>query len=349
MGRLAGLDAVRAAMMLLGIVVHSAIPFASGGTSAGYWVAPEQSLSVTVVLLVIHHWRMPVFFFLAGFVAWRLTGTRGVEAFLRNRGRRILGPWLASLVLLTPVMGLVADWNGSAARHPAPFHLWFLEYLLLFSMVLAAIRHWASEGLEAAARWCWSRSRWWVVAAPTAAALVLFPYAVVPYPAEFLPWWQVVVTHGWFYAAGAMFQAARPVLPWRALLAVVPAATAANLWLTRRAVEAGDVPDWLLAMSASAVIWTTLGALIGWASGWRSSAPRLVQELSRASYWIYLVHFPLALALPRVLSLWMPGIALPLLGTVLLTLLLAWGLWPPLWRQLFPSSRADRPQPVDNG
>lgn len=327
--RLPGLDLLRALMMLLGIVVHAGIPYASGGTSPGYWVSPERSVGVTVLLLVIHHWRMPIFFFLAGFFGRRLLLRYGGSHFLRNRARRILLPWVVTLSLLTPVMVWVARWNGSAEVHAAPLHLWFLEYLLLFSLALAAMWWWDALGwLDQAGRWLWSRrGRLWMIA-PTALALQLFPLAVVPYPAEFLPWWEVVVTHGWFYATGAMFGAARPALAWRWLGLVAVVSTGLNLWLTEQAVQGGAIPGWWLACSASVVIWSTLGAMMGWAMEYSGRAPRAVKNLADASYWIYLVHFPLALALPRLLSAVVPGVAWPLAASVGLTLVISWATRP---------------------
>ncbi|MCX6599868.1 MAG: acyltransferase family protein [Acidobacteria bacterium] len=324
--RLPGLDLLRALMMLLGIVVHTGIPYASGGTSPGYWVAPQQSIGVTVLLLVIHHWRMPVFFFLAGLFGRRLLLRYGAADFLRHRARRILLPWLVSLAVITPVMPWVAEWNRSAERHAAPLHLWFLEYLLLFSMLMAALWRWdALRRLDQLGGWLWRRAGGLWLLVPTALTLPLFPYAVVPYPAEFLPWWQVVVTHGWFYAAGAMFDAVRPALPWRRLILLALIATGLNLWLTEQAVRGIDIPGWWLGCSASLEIWSTLGALTGWAMEYSRRPPAALRSLADASYWIYLVHFPLALVLPRLLSAVLPGIALPLAAAAGLTLAISWG------------------------
>lgn len=318
--RLAGLDLLRAAMMLLGIVVHAGIPYAVGGMSPGYWVAPERSMAVTVVLLVIHHWRMPVFFFLAGFHGRHLLQRDGATGFLRQRARRILVPWLVALALLTPVMAWVARWNGSQALHEAPLHLWFLEYLLLFSVALVVA--WQGDRLRLLDRigaFVWSGrgwSRWLGLVGPTMATLGLFPYGVVPYPAEFTPWWQVALTHGWFYAAGAMFYAARPHVRWRPLGTLAIALLPLNLWLTERAVAGVMVPGYWLIVSAACLIWATLAALVGAAMNYSSGLSPRLREVAEASYWIYLVHFPLALALPKAVSAVVPGVWLPLLLVV---------------------------------
>lgn len=325
--RLPGLDLLRAAMMLLGIVVHAGIPYAAGGTSPGYWVAPERSLAVTVLLLVIHHWRMPVFFFLAGFFGRHLLQRDGARGFLRQRARRILVPWLVALAMLTPVLMWVARWNGSR-MHEAPLHLWFLEYLLLFSLALAAA--WPVDQLRWLDRigaFVWKQpglAGWLGLAVPTMATLMLFPHAVVPYPAEFLPWWQVVLTHGWFYATGAMFYAARPRLAWARWGLLAIALLPLNLWLTERSALGEGVPAFAVAASAACLIWATLTAMVGAAMNYSGELSPPVREISAASYWIYLVHFPLALALPKAVSAFLPGVVWPLLLVVVLTFVVSW-------------------------
>ena len=60
-----GLDALRGIAMLLGIVLHAAIPYYP---DLEMW--PKDRNSSEVIGLIfdfIHMWRMPVFFMLAGF------------------------------------------------------------------------------------------------------------------------------------------------------------------------------------------------------------------------------------------------------------------------------------------
>ena len=63
---------------------------------------------------------MPTFFLLAGFFTAKLVQRDGVRAALMNRVRRILLPWVASLVLILPVTALftvdfmIAAQTGSA-------------------------------------------------------------------------------------------------------------------------------------------------------------------------------------------------------------------------------------------
>ena len=63
-----GLDGLRGFAMLLGIVLHAALPYFSRTYGFEHvWPADDdQSVLLAVVFDFIHTWRMPVFFLLAG-------------------------------------------------------------------------------------------------------------------------------------------------------------------------------------------------------------------------------------------------------------------------------------------
>ena len=64
-----GLDALRGIAMLLGIVLHAAIPYYPD-LPPDIWPTDRNSSEVIRLIMdFIHMWRMPVFFMLAGFFA----------------------------------------------------------------------------------------------------------------------------------------------------------------------------------------------------------------------------------------------------------------------------------------
>jgi len=115
------------------------------------------------VTLFIHQWHMPLFFALAGWSAYGSLASRGTGAFLRERVQRVLVPFLSGTLLLCPFVkylelrsGLSVTAQGAASL-ATPFHesflqflpsfyirldrftwshLWFLIYLLAFTLVL---------------------------------------------------------------------------------------------------------------------------------------------------------------------------------------------------------------------
>ena len=66
-----GLDALRGIAMMLGIVLHAALPYVEPYTwddFSTYW--PQDSDASFVIAVIndfIHSWRMPTFFILSGF------------------------------------------------------------------------------------------------------------------------------------------------------------------------------------------------------------------------------------------------------------------------------------------
>ena len=156
--RLHALDSLRAAAMLLGIVLHAGISLAVVPVP---WPARDVSASegMTALVGLIHGFRMQVFFLLAGLfghLVWRRLGTRG---FLAQRGTRIGIPFVAGLILIIPLLASIWKWSDSitggtyAADRERNFtllsyptaHLWFLEMLLILyaiAMVLGTLRSW---------------------------------------------------------------------------------------------------------------------------------------------------------------------------------------------------------------
>ena len=99
-GRYYGLDALRASMLFLGVVFHLSMPY-TGAILPGYCVTGERSRILQLVL-ILHYFRMPVFFLLSGFFSALLWQRGGAAQFLRVRSKRIGLVWLVSLVILSP-------------------------------------------------------------------------------------------------------------------------------------------------------------------------------------------------------------------------------------------------------
>ena len=94
------LDALRAAAMLLGIVLHASLSFC---------IVPwpvedtQRNDGLGIVYALIHGFRMPVFFVMSGFFTAMLWRKRGLASLLRHRFRRILLPFILGLFTIVPV------------------------------------------------------------------------------------------------------------------------------------------------------------------------------------------------------------------------------------------------------
>ena len=148
-----GLDGLRAFAMLLGIVLHGAIPYFSYLLEFSHlWPADgDQSWPLFFVFHFIHAWRMPIFFLLAGFFAHLVLDRRGMKYFLKDRSIRIGLPLVCFAPLIATSMPLIwsygltgqlTDSTGfkSEIHSESLAHLWFLYYLCLLYPCLIAIR-----------------------------------------------------------------------------------------------------------------------------------------------------------------------------------------------------------------
>jgi len=149
-GRLHGLDLLRGVAMTLGVVLHATIPFTRVD---GPWVfrVATSNPAYDLSFVVIHGFRMPLFFLLAGFFARLQQERLGPTPFLRQRLLRVglpfvvgmltLTPWMLSMVLKDPT-DLFAFLRAHdipvtggkptlvSIRYLPTYHLWFLEVLL---------------------------------------------------------------------------------------------------------------------------------------------------------------------------------------------------------------------------
>jgi glucans biosynthesis protein C len=170
------LDSMRAVMMLLGIYLHVVV----GYSGDGHWpyIDPHPTAVLNFTLGVIHAFRMPAFYVMAGFFGALLWNRRGPAAFAANRARRILLPFALFWSLLFPTMAVIVIsleqgtnkvapvfLSGVLWKRLHPLHLWFLEYLLLLYAIGAFVAwssRWYPAGLmdriHAAYRWALQRS-----------------------------------------------------------------------------------------------------------------------------------------------------------------------------------------------
>jgi peptidoglycan/LPS O-acetylase OafA/YrhL len=95
------LDALRAFAMLLGIALHGALSF------TGFpWVVQDLRPSGVFlgVFVVIHGFRMPLFFLVSGFFTMMLWRRRGMKALAKQRFWRVFVPCMIGLATIVPAM-----------------------------------------------------------------------------------------------------------------------------------------------------------------------------------------------------------------------------------------------------
>lgn len=154
-GRVYGLDALRSIMMLLGLVIHTALTYGSMDYGIAWSLKdPNNSFAFDVVVLLIHAFRMPVFFVAAGYFAALLFYKKGPKVMMMNRVKRILFPFVLGVLIVYPlvVFAFVYTWAAFDGATPPldtalsvmvsggflPLnvaHLWFLCFLMMFAII----------------------------------------------------------------------------------------------------------------------------------------------------------------------------------------------------------------------
>jgi len=337
--RIHSLDALRAVMMLLGLVLHTALSYVPP-VSSGEWAYqdPQSSEAFGWLVSLIHTFRMPAFFAVAGFFASFLVQRRGTGAFLRHRLNRIGIPLAGSWILLFPLTA--AAWIFAASRSavplgPAPgaeddglglMHLWFLYQLLILSAAVALFRSgcgrwWPARAARLADIAHQALARRWilpVLVAITALALIPMEAWELETDDSLLPPLRLLAAYGVFFVfgwlehgrgggfghlrGGALARLAGGLFFHTLYLAVV---------VPYFETAPGEAP-WAhrtgMALLAVSMWWFVLGFL-GLFRRWLDAPSPAWRYLSDASYWMYLVHLPLTVALPPLLAGWgAPGV-----------------------------------------
>jgi len=150
--RIYAFDNLRAAMMLLGLVLHVALTYGTIDYKESWTIKDTNNhLFFDLIAAYIHFFRMPVFFVVAGYFCALLYFKKGANEMLANRIKRILLPLTAGVIVIYPFTLFASHYatyalNGvtdpakkslgyivSDAHTPIGLaHLWFLYFLFIY-------------------------------------------------------------------------------------------------------------------------------------------------------------------------------------------------------------------------
>lgn len=346
--RFFALDALRASILLMGVVFHSMLAYVM---PPGKWAIGTHDTNMPMWWFVhyLHDFRMELFFLLSGFYACMVIQKRGAASFLRNRAIRIA---LVFTLLLYPMKLLIAvPWNSGLLKtgwmkmpsgaanidltrmaidqflletwpNIDMVHLWFLYYLASISAIFVTFR-WLimkftlADFLQLKMKWGFYKLLSSNLV-PLYIALILSPvlaltpryYLDSPH-SSFLLDPAALLIYGFFFCVGWWLQKCSDLLDifagrWKILISLSVIASSLAFFCELKLYSDGGGGQ-LMWMASIANAFTLSLAVLGWigffVSVFNNPSP-IARYLADSSYWVYLIHLPIIIALQVLVSDW---------------------------------------------
>ncbi|KAA5545283.1 acyltransferase [Roseiconus nitratireducens] len=324
---LAGLVGLRAAAALAVVLLHACVPYLRHPMPGLVWPVRDAGGEwVDCAFWTIEVFIMPLFLAIAGFLLWRSARRSTPWQLVRSRAQRLLVPLAFGMLVVLPAdlyiwaIGLVAEGAMPAVKlkslkFDAPIsdqiwglsHLWFLLYVFLYVAVIASVL-WIGRRIEIGQRFrnvLSGSSAVVAIVAVAIMALVIAPEVVWGFQHAFLPVPSKWIYSGAFFVGGWLLAARDPELRWTSMtcwrtggvgVITLFASVGLGRWYLQRAEEQLPVDTatvFVLAVLTTLAAGATTLALIGGSTRYFRRAPKAIQYVAAASFWIYLVHHPL--------------------------------------------------------
>ncbi len=324
--RFHALDALRAAMMFLGIYLHAVVAY----SHEGGWPLRLGQLTDSLIwsASVIHVFRMPIFYAMAGFFTALLISRYGYRGAALNRFNRIAIPFVAGWIIIWPISTLLTGIglfgidrtlkgfaSGRVFDYAHPLHLWFLEYLIVL-YVLAAValavvplmlsrpaREGVLGGFVAVMRSPWAPL---VLAIPSFAAQLMMRNPWIDDPPGFIPVFGIVAVYAIPFAFGWLLFLRidlLDVLSRRAWLyaGLAVMASVAYRYSYRLPIDP-EIRSYVVRAVHAIDMWLLILGVAGLFLRYLSDHSPLRRYLCDSSYFLYIAHYPLILAFQLLLK-----------------------------------------------
>lgn len=324
------IDSLRVAMMCVVMFGHPLLPYT---TVPRRFEDPQTHWAFDIVGVFLYGFAMPAFFVTAGFAGAALFNRRGAAAFWRNRALRIGLPLLAGYLLLTPLTRAAYEFAQAASqtgdlasawqvvtearwlRWGKVYHLWFLASLILFSAGAIACHALATRVSRRASTRLPNtiHSALFQPAGILGLTVLVAVFMVGSYVSgtgQGTDGWMQIAIFG-FFMFGWLLYAWRDLLPqlvpsWWLGPAVAVLVMPVCGWATRERLLAEDATDIVMGVlaggsNAVVAVGITLG-LLGAFQRFFATRGALGEYISDASYWIYLIHYPVVIAAGGVMA-----------------------------------------------
>jgi glucans biosynthesis protein C len=339
--RLHALDAVRGFALLLGVVYHATISFVPSPAKIWIVEDSHRSTALAVLFFIIHVFRMTTFFLIAGFFAHMSFHRRGTRSFIQDRLKRIALPLLLGWPLVFASILAIGAWaavptNGvHGAATPTPSwptfpkfpltHLWFLYVLLELYIAVLVLRAGVVR-VDKAGRFRRSidnlisllmRNPFVPVflAVPVGIAFAADPkwlmfFGVKTPDTSFITNAQAWIGYGTAFGFGWLLHRQMElvrIMERRWILNLLSAIVLIAVSLAiASAMPQAPISDYVTKLSGAAcyalATWTATFAVIGLALRFLSGFSAARRYIADASYWIYIIHLPIVMALQVAVS-----------------------------------------------
>jgi glucan biosynthesis protein C len=331
--RLHSLDSLRAIMMLLGLVIHSAITYGviNYGNAWSLKVPETTHLSNDFIVYFIHSFRMPIFFVVAGFFGALLFYERKPLKMAKNRLSRIVFPFIVFLLILSPLIIFSFSYtmlvfNGSETAFESTlsnfsnllifipqmtFHLWFLYYLALITYASVSLGL-VFKKLPSVSSLI-SLSFSWVIEKPVLRILVfasltsivyflMGTYEVATSP-SLIPDLNTFIFYFFFYIIGWILFNSKHLLNTIMRLDLI-CTVLGLLLLSIHFFMYPSLSFEIHIIANSVIVWLLIFGITGLFIRYGSKHSSTMRYISDSSYWVYLVHLFLTAIIPSFIVEW---------------------------------------------
>lgn len=333
--RIHSLDSLRAIMMMLGLVLHSALTYNVTNHGSVWAIKDTESTHIATdfLVLMIHSFRMPIFFLIAGFFGAMLFYERKPWQMIHNRTARIVFPFIVFLIILAPIVQFSFRYasetfsgnENALTTSLAPFsdlhyyipngtsHLWFLYYLIYattFAVVLAFLLKKTpkiTSKIKTIGNWIFQKPivRILVFSGITFIILTLLKTPLIASSTALIPDTNTFVHYTAFYLVGWILYTSKQYLEtlkkydWLSIILAVLLVISQGIII--QYTDLGLKPNsfsFLLITFNSLTVWLFIFGITGLFIRYGSQHSKRMRYISDASYWVYLIHLPLTALFP---------------------------------------------------
>jgi glucans biosynthesis protein C len=329
------IDALRIFAFILLILYHVGMFYVAPASDWGFHIKSQYAAEwLQYPMLVLNRWRMPLVFLVSGLaVHFMRRGATKLGEFAGQRTLRLLVPLAFGMAVVVPIQPycewlakgaiepgfghyLLRYWTEGATMARGPHgwtwnHLWYLIYLWLYTLVLAALMPLLESGIGRA-----FRARVASLRGPALLSLPVLPFAIEAFLLQDCFPETHALVGDWF--AHAMYFTAFAYgyligthpglwdefmrLRWKALVSTT---VCLACYLSARSFIENDGPDWLVAgvrLARWAYMWLAIVSILGWTHRGLNRPFRWLPYANSAVYPWYVFHQSLIVAIGFALT-----------------------------------------------